>query len=655
MVTISPNNFNEDSLRELDALLRGQKPHGSAPTAENCAAIPVVLKQHHNWVAWKLLTRDGKPTKVPFNVLTGAPAKANDPSTWTTFEQVLAATDFPNDHIYKGIGFELGGTNIVGIDFDNAITDDKGIDLYALSILKILGNPYTELSPSGKGLHTFVECDALPEGGRKLSQGHTGIEIYHGREAGRYFTMTGQRVFGDGIPKLDISLPYLLITQNKDKAFKALWLGDTATVDGGDDSSADFALMCRLAVLTKGDREKMEAFFGASALGQREKWTDREDYRQRTIKAAIKDNRTGKPAAGELIFTLPAIPVTEANDEEYVVAKLPNQRDDTEGWFPRGEVSLVGGPSGAGKTTLMYQLLLAQARKGQFLGHETYGLSFCTMGIDRGAAAHRRTMKRMRFIPDMIPFEGLALSFDFDAVQQIVVKIESYAAKHSALPAIVFIEGMDILLTKVNDILCLSTFLNLLHQVAARYHIAIIGSVGAPKIKVGQGYICLRDNVLGSSAWSRESETMIILQYPQGTPAATKGKRVITALLRNGDEEKFTLGFNCGVLERVPDIVENESEHTSTDIEWFQTQARLAKSDPTKQYWTVLDMHEALGMPESTAARHIKHALSKGHVRVKTGKKTGKGAAAQYQWNASDSNPLWVVQQTQAAEQQGSF
>jgi hypothetical protein len=212
------------------------------------------------------------------------------------------------------------------------------------------------------------------------------------------------------------------------------------------------------------------------------------------------------------------------------------------------------------------------------------------------------------------------------------------------------------LVTKVNDIQCVSTFMNLLNHVAERYHIAIIGTLGAPKIKVGQGYTCLRDNVLGSGGWSRDAETMVVIQFPQGTPAATKGKRVMTVLPRNADDERFTLGFNYGQLEKVPDIVEDESEKISTDIEWFQTQARLAKSDPTKQYWTAVDMREALGLPKSTAAQHIGHALAKKYIRTKTGRKLGKGSAAQHQWNESASNPLWVAQQTQdAVEQQGSF
>ena len=128
--------------------------------------IPVELQRHPNWVAWRSVVVNGKPTKVPFDVKNGQKAKANDPTTWATFQQAYDATDVLTNSEYDGPGFELGGTDIVGIDFDNAI-DKKGIvDPYAGSILDLLGDPYTEMSPSRKGVHAFVECTTLPEGGR---------------------------------------------------------------------------------------------------------------------------------------------------------------------------------------------------------------------------------------------------------------------------------------------------------------------------------------------------------------------------------------------------------------------------------------------------------------------------------------------------------
>jgi hypothetical protein len=90
--------------------------------------------------------------------------------------------------------------------------------------------------------------------------------------------------------------------------FSALYdLGDTSA-HGGDESSSDLALMNDLAFWTGCDPGRMERLFSHSALGQRGKWRDRHDYRERTIKAAIagctdtykpkgKPSNNGKPPA----------------------------------------------------------------------------------------------------------------------------------------------------------------------------------------------------------------------------------------------------------------------------------------------------------------------------------------------------------------------
>jgi len=71
--------------------------------------------------------------------------------------------------------------------------------------------------------------------------------------------------------------------------FSALYdRGDTDS-HGGDDSSADLALLNRLAFWTGCDTGRMETLFTASALGQREKWKSRSDYRARSIDKAIRD------------------------------------------------------------------------------------------------------------------------------------------------------------------------------------------------------------------------------------------------------------------------------------------------------------------------------------------------------------------------------
>jgi putative DNA primase/helicase len=101
--------------------------------------IPEELKQLQQWVCHK--------NKVPFNPLTGAPAKAGQPDTWARFKDAVKAVGN-----YDGIGFEFNNNGIVGIDLDKVIAEDGTVSAEALEIVAMLDS-YTEYSPSGKGLH----------------------------------------------------------------------------------------------------------------------------------------------------------------------------------------------------------------------------------------------------------------------------------------------------------------------------------------------------------------------------------------------------------------------------------------------------------------------------------------------------------------------
>ena len=512
--------------------------------------IPASLRRYPNWVCWKIIVRKGRPTKVPFDVKTAQWAKADDSTTWPTYEQAVEAADPLNGNDYDGIGFELGGTNFVGIDFDNAITVKGVVDPYALAILKILGNPYTEISPSGNGLHAFVECDGLPKGGRTMSQDHVGIEIYHGKEKGRYFTITGEKFSGEGIPKIsDMTLPYFLIAKNKDKKFKALWLGD-ASAYGGDQSVADFALMCELAKFTNGDASKMEMIFGMSSLGQRDKWHDRDEtYRQPTIRKAIAATQTGKsqviPTAA-ITFHTPALPDPNG---EYVISPVEGQMD---GWFPLGDISLIGGASGTGKTTWIFEMLHKQKQGFPVLGHHTNQYMFQVLAYDRGRNAFTRTMRRLNLLPTDIPTTPLPLAFGTEAVQGIINEIE----KMNPTPNIIFIEGLDMLLDDANKKSVVSPFMRQLQETAAHFHIALICSVGAPKTKRGEDYAAKRDKLSGSEAWGRNCETVCVLEFSEEDDG-TAPQRELTVLPRNAPAEKFTFQFEGGRLVEVAPIPED--------------------------------------------------------------------------------------------------
>lgn len=143
--------------------------------------IPFELKALPQWVNWKKEQRGGKATKVPYHASTGKLARVDDPSTWSSFEQALAA--YQNGNEYTGIGYIFTEQDpYVGIDLDGCIDDEGRIADWALQIILQM-NSYTEYSQSRKGLHILAK-GKLPAGGRRKGS----VEMY---DSGRYFVMTG--------------------------------------------------------------------------------------------------------------------------------------------------------------------------------------------------------------------------------------------------------------------------------------------------------------------------------------------------------------------------------------------------------------------------------------------------------------------------------
>jgi putative DNA primase/helicase len=69
--------------------------------------IPEELRALLNWVTWKLekVAYKGivRATKVPYNARTGKHAQSNNPTTWSSFADAVAALE----RGYDGIGFCL--------------------------------------------------------------------------------------------------------------------------------------------------------------------------------------------------------------------------------------------------------------------------------------------------------------------------------------------------------------------------------------------------------------------------------------------------------------------------------------------------------------------------------------------------------------------
>jgi len=201
----------------------------------------------------------------------------------------------------------------------------------------------------------------------------------------------------------------------------------------------------------------------------------------------------------------------------------------------------------------MFDMLFKQKQKYEFLGHRTFGRLFHVLAYDRGKNSGERTLDRMNMLPSDIPTTPLPDAMGTAAVQVIIDEIE----KLEPLPGIIFIEGLDMLIDDTNKKSVVSPFMRKLQRVAAHFHIALIGSVGAPKTKRGEDYAAKRDKLSGSEAWGRNCETVCVMEFAEDDDGTTP-RRSLTVLPRNAPAEKFTLEFQGGRLIPVQPSAEEE-------------------------------------------------------------------------------------------------
>lgn len=272
------------------------------------------LRSFHRWVGWRIFTRRGELTKPPVNPHSGCLARVSDSTSWGTFEEAVIAV---KKYRLDGIGFVLNGERFVCIDLDNCRDPENGTTADWARNIVFQINSYTEISPSGTGLHIWT-IGLLPCGGKR--EGH--FEIYSNR---RYMTITGKKFEstpGTIEDRAEIIASYnQLISNFKDETierhsiephsiarlkadlrtvfkkasnaangnkFKKLYSGDWREYNS--QSEADLAFCSMLAYWTNREISLMDALFRKSGL-MRKKWdemhfSDGITYGERTLARA---------------------------------------------------------------------------------------------------------------------------------------------------------------------------------------------------------------------------------------------------------------------------------------------------------------------------------------------------------------------------------
>ncbi|WP_396610578.1 hypothetical protein ACH9L7_10045 [Haloferax sp. S1W] len=296
------------------------------PPLPTRAALPDALLDRPQWVGWRTQTTGGNETKLPLDV-TGGYASATDASTWTTFDEAVAAVE---EGEADGVGFVFTDDDpYVGVALDACRDAETGTTEDWAQVIVDRLDSYTEVDPSGTGYRVIVRGSLPPDGDRT-----GGLELY---ERARFLPVTGDRV--DGTPgevadrTAELTAIYRAYVQPGESVseqppeaeppkhsaslaavetpgndltddqvvtrasngpnglqFRRLWEGDTTPYDSHDD--ADRALCSILAFWTGGDPQQMDRLFRDSGL-YRNKWdgayvADGVPYGEQTIAEAIE-------------------------------------------------------------------------------------------------------------------------------------------------------------------------------------------------------------------------------------------------------------------------------------------------------------------------------------------------------------------------------
>lgn len=282
------------------------------------------MDNYKQFITYKLVQKpDGRTDKLPVNPRTGQVCDAHDPGAWMYAAEVRAL-GLPLAFVFtKGDPFFF-------IDIDHCLEDDAWSQK-ALDICAQFPGCAMEISQSGTGLHIFGTMpEVLPHSNKNTVED---LELY---TSGRFVALTGTSAMGQastvpsreawawlvsayfpskaGVapgaswseepvtewtgPEDDETLIKKMLSTTSARSViggsvtaRQLWEADAAALANVfpdatrafDWSAADASLLSHLAFWTGKDHGRMLRLFERSALADRDKWRDREEYRINTV------------------------------------------------------------------------------------------------------------------------------------------------------------------------------------------------------------------------------------------------------------------------------------------------------------------------------------------------------------------------------------
>ena len=288
-------------------------------------------------------------------------------------------------------------------------------------------NSYTEVSPSGNGLHIFVRGH-LPDKGQKRGP----IELYD-RE--RYFTVTGAHLPGTPttieerqavVEWLYMAMPIIakcLADSSRQETFQHLFAGDWAKAtkaDGTPFSSASEADLAFCNMLVAGGAQTLAECMAVIRLsGLYDKKWQRDDYQEQTIGKALAGKGTAAQSPKRL----------QVQSARCLVEKdLPAVRWIVRDLIPEG-VALLAGDAKIGKSWAALGIALAVAAGTRVFSHfETVGSDVLYLALEDGDQCMQDRLDTL--LRSNEPPANLYIAYDCSPMPLLVEELQGWKADH---------------------------------------------------------------------------------------------------------------------------------------------------------------------------------------------------------------------------------
>jgi hypothetical protein len=369
--------------------------------------IPEELKKIDHWMLYKEEEVEGKnrKTKKPYMAVENRYGSSTDSTRWCSYDTaVQALTDKPN---MDGLAFALSDSPYCGIDLDDCIEGGE-IEPWAQAVISTMAS-YTELSPSGTGVHILIKGVKPGALCKETSPDKkSAIEMYG---EGRFFTVTGGHILdtpmtcearqeeltelynqtfaakiaraaepmpepgsGGFIGTKEEILEKARTSKNGDAFIRLYDKGDITGYASA--SEADMALIFRLIFWCGPKYELIDELLRESAL-VRPKW-DRADYIRKSIENGLKEAKEYYAMPGDAAsdFKDKDVSVDDmkaSHDwpvplKDFKLGKAPKRKWLLSEWLPQGEISSMYGGGSSGKSLLSLQMGIAVSSGVDFLG-----------------------------------------------------------------------------------------------------------------------------------------------------------------------------------------------------------------------------------------------------------------------------------------------